>query len=127
MLLRILRRELKIAFRSGAEVINPLWFFLIVITLFPLGIGPEPQQLARIAPGVVWVAALLASLLALERLFRDDFLDGSLEQLLLLPAPLPVTVLGKVIAHWLVTGLPLILLSPLAALLLSLDMAGWRA
>jgi len=108
-------------------VINPLWFFLIVITLFPLGIGPEPQQLARIAPGIAWVAALLASLLALERLFRDDFLDGSLEQLLLLPTPLPVTVLGKVIAHWLITGLPLILLSPLAALLLSLDFAGWRA
>jgi heme exporter protein B len=127
MLGRIIQRELKIAFRSGAEVINPLWFFLIVITLFPLGIGPEPQQLARIAPGVAWVAALLASLLALERLFRDDFLDGSLEQLLLLPTPLPVTVLGKVIAHWLITGLPLILLSPLAALLLSLDFAGWRA
>lgn len=124
---RIIQRELKIAFRSGAEVINPLWFFLIVITLFPLGIGPEPQQLARIAPGVVWVAALLASLLALERLFRDDFLDGSLEQLLLLPTPLPLTVLGKVVAHWLITGLPLILLSPLAALLLSLDFAGWRA
>ncbi|QDY42582.1 heme exporter protein CcmB [Candidatus Pantoea soli] len=124
---RIIQRELKIAFRSGAEVINPLWFFLIVITLFPLGIGPEPQQLARIAPGVVWVAALLASLLALERLFRDDFLDGSLEQLLLLPTPLPLTVLGKVVAHWLLTGLPLILLSPLAALLLSLDFAGWRA
>lgn len=127
MLGRVIQRELKIAFRSGAEVINPLWFFLIVITLFPLGIGPEPQQLARIAPGVAWVAALLASLLALERLFRDDFLDGSLEQLLLLPTPLPVTVLGKVIAHWLITGLPLILLSPLAALLLSLDFAGWRA
>ncbi|MCQ8228503.1 heme exporter protein CcmB [Pantoea trifolii] len=127
MLGRVIQRELKIAFRSGAEVINPLWFFLIVITLFPLGIGPEPQQLARIAPGVAWVAALLASLLALERLFHDDFLDGSLEQLLLLPTPLPVTVLGKVIAHWLITGLPLILLSPLAALLLSLDFAGWRA
>lgn len=127
MLGRVIQRELKIAFRSGAEVINPLWFFLIVITLFPLGIGPEPQQLAHIAPGVAWVAALLASLLALERLFRDDFLDGSLEQLLLLPTPLPVTVLGKVIAHWLITGLPLILLSPLAALLLSLDFAGWRA
>lgn len=127
MLGRVIQRELKIAFRSGAEVINPLWFFLIVITLFPLGIGPEPQQLARIAPGVAWVAALLASLLALERLFRDDFLDGSLEQLLLLPTPLPITVLGKVIAHWLITGLPLILLSPLAALLLSLDFAGWRA
>ncbi len=127
MLGRVIQRELKIAFRSGAEVINPLWFFLIVITLFPLGIGPEPQQLARIAPGVTWVAALLASLLALERLFRDDFLDGSLEQLLLLPTPLPLTVLGKVIAHWLITGLPLILLSPLAALLLSLDFSGWRA
>ncbi|OQP32449.1 heme exporter protein CcmB [Pantoea latae] len=127
MSLRVIQRELRIAFRSGAEVVNPLWFFLIVITLFPLGIGPEPQQLARIAPGVVWVAALLSSLLALERLFRDDFLDGSLEQLLLLPTPLPVTVLGKVIAHWLVTGLPLILLSPLAALLLSLDFNSWLA
>lgn len=127
MSLRVIQRELRIAFRSGAEVVNPLWFFLIVITLFPLGIGPEPQQLARIAPGVAWVAALLSSLLALERLFRDDFIDGSLEQLLLLPTPLPVTVLGKVIAHWLVTGLPLILLSPLAALLLSLDFNSWLA
>lgn len=127
MLWRIIGRELRIAFRSGAEIINPLWFFLIVITLFPLGIGPAPQLLARIAPGVVWVAALLSSLLALERLFRDDFTDGSLEQLLLLPTPLPVTVLGKVIAHWLITGLPLLLLSPLAALLLSLDFASWRA
>ncbi|MDU4094236.1 MAG: heme exporter protein CcmB [Pantoea sp.] len=127
MLWRVISRELRIAFRSGAEIINPLWFFLIVITLFPLGIGPEPQLLARIAPGVVWVAALLSSLLALERLFRDDFNDGSLEQLLLLPTPLPITVLGKVIAHWLITGLPLLLLSPLAALLLSLDVNSWRA
>ncbi|NIF20878.1 MULTISPECIES: heme exporter protein CcmB [Pantoea] len=124
---RIIGRELRIVFRRGSEVINPLWFFLIVITLFPLGIGPEPQQLARIAPGVTWVAALLSSLLALERLFRDDFVDGSLEQLVLLPTPLPLTVLGKVIAHWLVTGLPLILLSPLAALLLSLDFSSWSA
>lgn len=123
----LLRRELTLAFRHRAEIVNPLWFFLIVITLFPLGIGPEPQLLARIAPGVVWVAALLAALLSLERLFRDDFMDGSLEQLLLLPTPLPVTVAGKVCAHWLVTGLPLLLLSPLAALLLSLDMATWRA
>lgn len=127
MLWRVISRELRIAFRSEAEIINPLWFFLIVITLFPLGIGPEPQLLARIAPGVVWVAALLSSLLALERLFRDDFNDGSLEQLLLLPTPLPITVLGKVIAHWLITGLPLLLLSPLAALLLSLDVNSWRA
>ena len=127
MLIRVIRRELQLAFRSGAEIVNPLWFFLIAITLFPLGVGPEPQLLARIAPGIVWVAALLASLLALERLFRDDFLDGSLEQLLLLPTPLPITVIGKVVAHWLLTGVPLILLSPLVALLLSLDMASWRA
>ncbi|MFP3522356.1 heme exporter protein CcmB [Pantoea sp. SIMBA_072] len=127
MLFRLIQRELRIAFRSEADVINPLWFFLIVITLFPLGIGPDPQQLARIAPGVAWVAALLASLLALERLFRDDFSDGSLEQLVLLPTPLPVTVIGKVVAHWLVTGVPLIILSPLAALLLSLDFNGWQA
>lgn len=123
----VLRRELKLAFRKQAEIINPLWFFLMVITLFPLGVGPEPQLLVRIAPGIVWVAALLASLLSLERLFRDDFLDGSLEQLLLLPAPLVFTVLGKVCAHWMVTGLPLLLLSPLAALLLSLDFASWSA
>lgn len=122
MFISVLRRELKIAFRKGGEIVNPLWFFLIVITLFPLGIGPEPQLLARIAPGIVWVAALLASLLSLERLFRDDFLDGSLEQLLLLPTPLALTVLGKVCAHWVVTGLPLLILSPLVALLLSLDM-----
>uniref|UniRef100_UPI00289A7835 heme exporter protein CcmB n=1 Tax=Pantoea vagans TaxID=470934 RepID=UPI00289A7835 len=127
MLFRLIQRELRIAFRGGADVVNPLWFFLIVITLFPLGIGPDPQQLARIAPGVAWVAALLASLLALERLFGDDFSDGSLEQLVLLPTPLPVTVIGKVVAHWLVTGVPLIILSPLAALLLSLDFNGWRA
>ncbi|CNH23015.1 heme exporter protein B [Yersinia thracica] len=121
MFISVLRRELKIAFRKSAEIVNPLWFFLIVITLFPLGIGPEPQLLARIAPGIVWVAALLASLLSLERLFRDDFYDGSLEQLLLLPSPLALTVLGKVCAHWVVTGLPLLILSPLVALLLSLD------
>ncbi|OIV46003.1 heme exporter protein CcmB, partial [Sodalis sp. TME1] len=123
----VLRRELRLARRHGNELANPLWFFLIVITLFPLGIGPEPALLKRIAPGVIWVAALLACLLSLERLFRDDAQDGSLDQLLLLPAPLPLTVLGKVCAHWLVTGLPLLLMSPLAALLLSLDLATWRA
>lgn len=123
----VLRRELRLAWRQGNELVNPLWFFLIVITLFPLGIGPEPALLRRIAPGIIWVAALLACLLSLERLFRDDAQDGTLEQLLLLPAPLPLTVLGKVCAHWLVTGLPLLLMSPLASLLLSLDVATWRA
>lgn len=121
MFISILHRELKIAFRKGAEIVNPLWFFLIVVTLFPLSIGPEPQLLSRIAPGVVWVAALLSSLLSLERLLRDDFLDGSLEQLMLLPIPLPITILAKVCAHWLLTGLPLLILSPLVALLLSFD------
>ncbi|WP_413725140.1 heme exporter protein CcmB [Sodalis sp. RH16] len=123
----IVRRDLRSALRSRSDIINPLWFFLIVITLFPLGIGPEPQLLRRIAPGIIWVAALLACLLSLERLFGEDFHDGTLEQLLLLPLPLPIAVLGKVCAHWLVTGLPLLLLSPVAALLLSLDLATWRA
>ena len=123
----VLHRELVSALRRRADILNPLWFFIIVITLFPLGIGPEPGQLARIAPGVVWVAALLSSLLALERLFRDDFLDGTLEQLMLMPCPLGVLVLAKVVAHWLLTGLPLLLLSPLVAVLLSLDMVAFKA
>ncbi|ART79706.1 heme exporter protein CcmB [Oceanisphaera avium] len=123
----VLRRELVSALRRRGDILNPLWFFIIVITLFPLGIGPEPAQLARIAPGVVWVAALLSSLLALERLFRDDFMDGTLEQLMLMPCPLGVVVLAKVVAHWLLTGLPLLLLSPLVAVLLSLDMVAFEA
>ncbi len=115
---RVFCLELRVAFRHGADIAGPLWFFLMVITLFPLSIGPQPQLLARIAPGIIQVAALLASLLALERLFRDDLQDGSLEQLMLLPVPLPAVVLAKVLAHWTVTGLPLIILSPLVALLL---------
>ncbi|EDH0828934.1 heme exporter protein CcmB [Salmonella enterica subsp. enterica serovar Cerro] len=118
------------AFRHGADIAGPLWFFLMVITLFPLSVGPQPQLLARIAPGIIQVAALLASLLALERLFRDDLQDGSLEQLMLLPVPLPAVVLAKVLAkvlaHWAVTGLPLMMLSPLVALLLGMDVYGWK-
>lgn len=124
---RIIQRELKIATRKQAEILNPLWFFLIVITLFPLVIGPDPKLLARIAPGIAWVAALLSALLSFERLFRDDFMDGSLEQLMLTPQPLALTALAKVLAHWLLTGLPLILLSPIAALLLSLEVQIWWA
>ncbi|VEH66219.1 heme exporter protein CcmB [Rodentibacter pneumotropicus] len=101
--------------------------FLIVITLFPLVIGPDPKLLSRIAPGIAWVAALLSALLSFERLFRDDFIDGSLEQLMLTKQPLVLTALSKVIAHWLLTGLPLILLSPIAALLLSLEIHLWWA
>ncbi|EPN9528299.1 heme exporter protein CcmB [Cronobacter malonaticus] len=121
MMGRIIRRELRLAARHQAELLNPLWFFLVVIVLFALGAGPEPQLLARIAPGVVWVAALLASLLAMDRLFRDDARDGALEQLMLLPTPLPVVVIAKVTAHWVTTGLPLVVLSPLAALLMGLN------
>ncbi|MCE7554612.1 heme exporter protein CcmB [Aliivibrio fischeri] len=121
----VIRRELLIAFRRKADILNPLWFFIIVITLFPLSIGPEPNLLARIAAGIVWVAALLSALLSLERLFRDDFSDGSLEQMMLMPTPLSVLVLAKVVAHWLLTGLPLIIISPLLAILLSLDFNTW--
>ena len=125
--LDIIKRELQIAMRKRAEILNPLWFFLIVITLFPLVIGPDPALLSRIAPGVAWVAALLSALLSFERQFRDDFIDGSLEQLMLNAQSLPMTALAKVIAHWLLTGLPLILLSPIAALLLSLEINIWWA
>ena len=123
----IIKRELQIAMRKQAEILNPLWFFLIVITLFPLVIGPDPKLLSRIAPGVAWVAALLSALLSFERLFRDDSIDGSLEQLMLTSQPLVLTALAKVLAHWLLTGLPLILLSPIAALLLSLEISIWWA
>lgn len=122
---RLMVRELRVALRNNAEILNPMWFFLIVIMLFPLAIGPEPQLLLRIASGVVWVAALLASLLAMDRLFRDDYQDGSLEQLTLLPLPLPLVVLAKVVVHWMVSGLPLLLLSPLAALLFGLRFREW--
>ncbi|HIF9223588.1 TPA: heme exporter protein CcmB [Photobacterium damselae] len=124
---QVIRRELLMAFRRQADVFNPLWFFIIVITLFPLAVGPEPKLLARIAPGIVWVAALLAALLSMERLFRDDFADGSLEQMMLMPTPLPVLAFAKVIAHWLLTGLPLIIISPLLAILLSFDWSTWLA
>ncbi|MBV7388810.1 heme exporter protein CcmB [Pasteurellaceae bacterium TAE3-ERU1] len=123
----ILKRELHLAWLSKSALLNPLWFFLLVITLFPLVIGPEPALLARIAPGVVWVATLFSALLAFERLFADDFRDGSLEQIALLSAPLPWLMLAKMLAHWLVTALPLIVLSPLAALLLNLDAPLWWA
>ncbi len=118
--LHVLRRDLKLAYRHRGELANPLLFFVIAVSLFPFGISSEATTLARIAPGVIWVTALLATLLALEGMFRSDFEDGTLEQMLLTPYPVSVLVLAKVIAHWLVTGLPLILLSPLLAVLLHL-------
>ena len=112
----ILRRELVLAWKRPGDVLNPLLFFAIVTTLFPLALGPDARQLMLIGPGVVWVAALLAMLLSLNGLFLGDYEDGSLEQLLLSPQPLAWLVLGKSAAHWLTGGLPLIVVSPLAAL-----------
>lgn len=117
----VFSKDLKLAFRQRAEIVNPILFFLIVITLFPLAIGPEPGLLARMAPGIIWVAALLSTMLGLDKLFRDDYHDGTLEQLIASSYPLPLTVLAKVAAHWVITGLPLVLMTPVFALLLNLE------
>jgi heme exporter protein B len=116
----IIQRDLLLAFRRRAEMANPLFFFVLIVTLFPLAVGAQPNLLQTMAPGVIWVSALLAALLSLDSLFRSDFEDGSLEQMLLSPHALSVLVLGKIIAHWLVTGLPLLLVAPLLALFLGL-------
>jgi heme exporter protein B len=118
---QVVAKELKGAFRHRSDILNPVWFFIIVVTLFPLGIGTDPALLQRIAPGIIWVAALLAALLSFERLFKDDFIDGSLEQLMLAPFPLAWLVSAKVFAHWLLTGLPILLVSPLLGAFLALD------
>jgi len=112
----IVLRDLLLAMRRRADVATTLFFFVIVASLFPLGVGPEPKLLRAMAPGIVWVAALLASMLSLERLFAADYADGSLEQLVLAPEPLVLVVIGKVLAHWLVSGMPLVLISPVIAL-----------
>lgn len=119
----IVRRDLLLAFRRRAEMANPLFFFVLVVTLFPLAVGAQPNLLQTMAPGVIWVSALLAAMLSLDSMFRSDFEDGSLEQMLLSPHSLSVLVLGKVFAHWLVTGLPLMLIAPLLALFLGLQQA----
>ena len=112
----LLRRDLLLAMRRRADVLTTFFFFIIVVSLFPLGVGPEPNTLRMIAPGVIWVAALLASMLGFARLFASDHADGTLEQILLTPAPLAILVLAKVTAHWLVSELPLVLMAPLLGL-----------
>jgi len=109
----VLRRELQVALRRKGDVLNVLVFFVVVASLFPLGVGAEPNQLRAMAAGVVWIAALLAALLSLPRLFAADLADGTLEQMLVAPHPLLVLVLAKVAAHWLTTGLPLAIVAPL--------------
>ena len=116
----LVKRDLTLAMRHRAEMINPLLFFVLVTSLFPLGIGADPRLLQAVGPGVIWVAALLAALLSLEGIFRSDFEDGTLEQFLLSSHPVSILVLAKVLAHWLITGLPLLLISPLLGVLLGL-------
>ena len=116
----LIARDLRLALRRRADIASALFFFIIVASLFPLGVGPEAEQLRRLAPGVLWVGALLATMLSLPRLFADDYRDGTLEQLALSPQPLGLIVLGKVVAHWLASGLPLTLLAPVLGLLFDL-------
>jgi heme exporter protein B len=113
MLRWIVWRDLILAWRRRSDILSTVFFFVIVVSLFPLGIGPETQLLRSIAPGVGWVAALLASMLSLGRLFANDYQDGTLEQLLLTPQPLFLVVIGKVLAHWIIAELPLVLIAPL--------------
>ena len=121
-ILAVIVRDLRLALRRRADIASVLFFFIIVVSLFPLGVGPEPAQLRKLAPGVLWVAALLATMLSLPRLFADDYRDGTLEQLALAPQPLALIVLGKVIAHWLISGLPLTLLAPVLGI--QFDLSG---
>ncbi|MEC9344583.1 MAG: heme exporter protein CcmB [Pseudomonadota bacterium] len=123
--LSVMRRDLLLARRQGGASLLAIAFFVLVVSLFPLGVGPAPETLERIAAGVIWVAALLSVLISLDRLFQADLEDGSLDQLALLPVPLPVVVLGKVAAHWLTTGLPVILTAPLLGLLMQLQPDGY--
>jgi heme exporter protein B len=115
-----LKRDLLIAYKRKNDIVNPFMFFLITSSLFPIGISPDPSRLGEIAAGVLWISALLASLLAMDNLYRADFEDGSLEQLLMSPHPLYFLVLAKNIGHWLVSGLPVVLISPLIAYMINL-------
>ncbi|TAJ78709.1 MAG: heme exporter protein CcmB [Gallionellaceae bacterium] len=112
----VIRRDMLLAMRRRADVLATLIFFVMVVSLFPLGVGPEPEMLRKMAAGVVWVAALLASMLSLGRMFSADYLDGTLEQMLLVPQSLSVLVLGKILAHWMLSGLPLVLIAPVLGL-----------
>ena len=125
--LRVAARDLRLALRQRADASLTVLFFVLTAAIFPFGVGPEPNLLARMAPGVIWVTALLAVLLSLERLFLADYEDGSLELLVLAPVPLELTVLAKALAHWLTTGLPLIVAAPVIALIYRMDPAGLPA
>ncbi len=117
----VVRREVSVAIKQKSEVLTPLFFFVIVASLFPLGVGPESALLLRMAPGVLWVGALLAAMLSLQRLFATDYADGSLEQFALSPVPLTLLVLAKVFSHFLLSGLPLVLIAPILGIQFGLD------
>ncbi len=121
----IVRRDLRLGLRGGMGSLTAVVFFVITVTLFPLGVGPESNILARIAPGVLWVSALLAAMLSLDRLFQSDYEDGSLELIALSPLPLELSVLAKCLAHWLTTGVPLIIVAPVLAVLLNMSAEGF--
>lgn len=120
-LLAIIQRDLLLVLRRKSEVLTALFFFVVVTSLFPLGIGAEPALLRKIAPGVIWVAALLATLLGMHRMFAADYQDGTLEQIVLSPQPLVLLVAGKITAHWMVCGLPLVILAPMIGIQFDLD------
>ena len=121
VMLAVLRREVSLALRQKGEVLTPLVFFVVIASLFPLGVGPESALLLRMAPGVLWVSALLAAMLSLQRLFATDYTDGSLEQMVLSATPLPMLVAAKALSHFLLSGLPLVLIAPILGLQFGLD------
>lgn len=121
VLLAVLRREIALALRQKGEVLTPLVFFVVIASLFPLGVGPESALLLRMAPGVLWVSALLAAMLSLQRMFAMDYADGSLEQMALSTTPLGLLVVAKALAHFLLSGLPLVLMAPVLGLQFGLD------
>ena len=123
----ILKRDLLLTFRRRSDLANPLFFLLMVVSMFPLAVSPDQSLLRDLAPGIVWVAALLSTLLAVDRLFQRDYEDGSLEQLLISPSPLYLTVMGKICAHWVVTGLPMALIAPVIGAMLFLSPEGMLA
>jgi heme exporter protein B len=122
-LLALIQRDLKLAYRHRGALAYPLLFFVIVTSLFPLAVGPSPEVLRTIGPGVIWVSSLLATLLGLETLFRSDYEDGSLEQIILSPHSIPALLFAKVVTHWLLAGLPLLILSPLLAFMMHIDVS----
>ena len=127
ILFSTIKRDLLVTIRNPSDMLNPLAFFVIVISLFPLGVGPGKEMLSQIAPGVIWVAALLATLLSMDAMFRSDYDDGSLEQMAVSKEPLYIIVGGKILSHWLLTGLPLTLLSPVLAGMLFVNSSGMAA